>query len=204
MFITFEGGEGSGKTTQIAMLSEELRRRGMEVVTTREPGGTKLGEHIRNCLLNPDFGISFGPRAELLLFLASRVQHLEEVILPAISEGKTVICDRFNDSSVAYQGGARGLGLEAVRNLCSLACDNIEPDLTFFLDIDPEEGMKRLRRERDRLEDAGLQFHDSVREAFRQIALENAGRVQIVNAARSPEVVFSEILRKVDAALTKR
>lgn len=204
MFITFEGGEGSGKTTQIEKLSRELQNRGLKFITTREPGGTQLGEHVRDCLLNPDFGISFGPRAELMLYLASRVQNLEEVILPAITEGKIVLCDRFNDSSVAYQGGGRELGIENVQRLCELACDGYEPDLTFFLDIDPEEGMNRLNRERDRLEDESITFHKKVRESFHQIAQKNPERVRLIDAGQPQETVFLQIIQAVETVLAKR
>jgi dTMP kinase len=199
MFITFEGGEGSGKTTQIKKLRQELQNRGLQVVATREPGGTKLGEHIRNCLLNQEFGITFGPQAELMLFLASRAQHLEEVILPALSEGKIVLCDRFNDSSVAYQGGGRQLGIDKVHHLCASACNNIEPDLTFFLDIEPEEGMNRISRKRDRLEDESIAFHQRVRQAFLQIAQKNPKRVHLIDARQPLNAVFSQIWKQVSA-----
>lgn len=201
MFITFEGGEGAGKTTQIKKLGDALESRGLQVVATREPGGTKLGEHIRGCLLNPEFGIPFGARAELMLFLSSRVQHLEEVILPALAEGKIVLCDRFNDSSVAYQGGGRELGIEEVELLCTLACGGIEPDLTFFLDLEPEEGMQRLRRKKDRLEDAGAFFHERVRSAFQEIALKHPARVHQIDARRPLNSVHSEIWQIVASSL---
>lgn len=204
MFITFEGGEGSGKTTQIDNLSIELQNRGMQVITAREPGGTQLGEYVRDCLLNPDIGVSFGARAELMLYLAARVQNLEEVIRPAIAEGKIVICDRFNDSSIAYQGGARGLGIENVQHLCEMACQNFDPDLTFFLDIDPKKGMSRLNRERDRLEDEGMPFHDKVRESFHHIAKSNPHRIHLIDAAQSKQAVFSEIIQVVETAIAKR
>ena len=204
MFITFEGGEGSGKTTQIEKLSQELQNRGLQVITTREPGGTKLGEHVRDCLLNPDFGISFGPRAELMLYLASRVQNLEDMIRPAIAEGKIVLCDRFNDSSIAYQGGARDLGIDHVEQLCELACNGFGPDITFFLDIDPEVGMSRLEREHDRLEGEGLAFHKKVRESFHQIAKQHPERIHLIDAELPQEEVFSHILKAVDSVLAKR
>lgn len=203
MFITFEGGEGSGKTTQIAFLARELSARGLKVLTTREPGGTPLGEHIRDCLLSPNFGISFGSHAELMLFLASRVEHIEKVIKPALAAGNIVLCDRFNDSSVAYQGGARGLGLETVQELCNLACGGFVPDLTFFLDLDPEAGMQRITREHDRLEDAGILFHGKVRQSFLEIASKEPQRVQMIDAHQLPEVVFSSIIQSVDHALAK-
>jgi dTMP kinase len=171
----------------------------MQVIVTREPGGTKLGEHVRNCLLNPEFGISFGPQAELMLFLASRVQHLEEVILPAIAAGKIVLCDRFNDSSVAYQGGGRKLGIDKVQAICDAACNHVKPDLTFFLDIEPEEAMTRVRRKKDRLEDESIAFHKRVRDAFLQIAKNNPERVYPIDARQPMNVVSSQIWKQVSA-----
>lgn len=193
MFVTFEGGEGAGKTTQIALLKQGLMKLGHDVVCTREPGGTALGEHIRNCLLNPQFTASFGCRAELLLFLAARVQHLEEVILPALNAGKIVLCDRFNDSTVAYQGGARGLGIDETRQLCDLACQGISPSLTFFLDLPPKLGMQRIHRTHDRLENEGTEFHAKVRAAFLEIAQKEPQRIQIIDASPQKEEVFMQI-----------
>jgi dTMP kinase len=194
MFITFEGGEGSGKTTVIKKLAAKLTARGYEVVVTREPGGSKLGEHIRDCVLNPDFGIAFGDKAELMLFLAARAQHIEEVIKPALSKGKIVLCDRFNDSSVAYQGGGRGLGIDKVQQICDLICDSFTPDLTFFLDLDPKTGMSRIRRAKDRMEEESLAFHQKVRKAFQQLAKQNPNRIHIIDADQSGHAVFSEVL----------
>ena len=208
MFITFEGGEGAGKSTLIAKLSNELSNRGRQVITTREPGGTKLGDHIRNCLLNPSFGISFGARAELLLFLASRAQHIEEVIRPALRQGKVVLCDRFNDSTIAYQGGGRDLGIEYVQKLCSLVSGDVVPDLTFYLDLDPALGFGRIQKQRqaddkarpdDRLEAEKIEFHHRVRAAFRYLAKHNPERIHILDASTSEEAVFKEALRVVEA-----
>jgi len=204
MFITFEGGEGSGKTTQIESLKNELETKGHQVITTREPGGTSLGEHIRNCLLNPDFGITFGYDAELMLFLASRVQHIDEVIRPALSKGIIVLCDRFNDSSIAYQGGGRGLGIDKAQQMCDLACNGFEPDLTFFLDINPDEGMSRLIHAKDRLEKEDIAFHNKVRRSFQHIAERNPHRVHIIDASQSRKTVFSQIIQTVDSVLPKR
>ena len=199
MFITFEGGEGSGKTTLINKVAKALKAEGREVLVTREPGGTKLGEHIRNCLLNPDFGIAFGPKAELMLFLAARVQHIEEVIAPALAKGAIVLCDRFNDSSVAYQGGGRGLGIEWVQTVCNGVCGLI-PDVTFFLDLDPEVGMSRLRRPKDRLEEESAVFHQKVRAAFQRLAKDCPARVHLIDANRSVKEVFSEVLDMITSS----
>src|SRR5580658_5141815 len=142
-FVTFEGGEGSGKTTLLAQLSDVLTQQGYQVVNTREPGGTPLGETIRHWVLHQDPIKRIGNKAELLLFLAARAQHIEEVILPALQEGKIVLCDRFNDSTVAYQGWARGLGIKYVQKLCRLICGKVIPQLTLFLNVSPEVGLAR-------------------------------------------------------------
>ncbi|HEY4831425.1 MAG TPA: dTMP kinase [Waddliaceae bacterium] len=206
MFITLEGGEGAGKSTLIANLRNELIARGCDVIVTREPGGSKLGDHIRNCLLNPEFGISFGSQAELLLFLASRAQHIEEVIRPALAKEKVVLCDRFNDSTVAYQGVGRGLGFEYVQQLCDLVSDDIVPDLTFFLDIDPVLGQSRIERQKekdttsrplDRLEAEKLEFHRKVHSAFHQLARNHPKRIHVIDASRSEEDVLKQVLKVI-------
>lgn len=202
MFITIEGGEGAGKTTLLRKLKAELEKNGKTVVTTREPGGTPLGEHVRNCLLNPDFGISYGPQAELMLFLAARVEHIEEVIAPTLDRGDVVLCDRFNDSSIAYQGAGRGLGVDYVRRLCHLACGGLEPDLTFFLDLDPNIGMGRLQRPRDRLEGEELEFHAKVRKAYLAIANKEPSRVHVIDASRRENAVFEDVLKIIIASLS--
>lgn len=210
LFITFEGGDGSGKTTLINRIAETLSERGLHIVKTREPGGSPLGEHIRNWLLNKNFTVSIGSKAELLLFLTSRAQHIEEVILPSLEEGKIVLCDRFNDSTIAYQGVARGLGKEYVQSLCDLVCGQVTPHLTFFLDIDPEEGLKRSKRvskenaasgESDRIESEKLKFHQLVREGMLQLARENPERMYILDASQSVDRVFNAALNRLHSLL---
>lgn len=200
-FITFEGGEGAGKTTLIERCANALIVEGAQVVKTREPGGSKLGEYIRKWLLNRDFSIQVGPKSELLLFLASRAQHLDELIQPALREGNIVLCDRFNDSTIVYQGVARGLGKETVQQLCKLICGDIVPSLTFYLDIDPEIGLKRTLMlnkenakagERDRMESEDLHFHRLVRQGFLLLARENAQRIHVLNANLSEDQVFEQ------------
>jgi dTMP kinase len=201
MLITFEGGEGAGKTTLINRLEKELSLQGFNLVKTREPGGSALSEHIRSWLLNLDFHVKVGKKAELLLFLAARAQHLEELIIPALDAGKIVFCDRFNDSTVVYQGLARGLGVKKTEDLCGLVCDGVQPDLTFFLDVDPEVGLVRTRRTRkenandgemDRIESEGLEFHKLVQQGFRQLAKENPQRIYRLDANKSEDAVFEE------------
>ncbi len=195
MFITVEGGEGSGKTTLIANLANHLKAEGKKVLVTREPGGTGFGESIRDVLLDPDLPFAFGPRAEMLLFLAARVQHMEEVIQPALDEGYIVICDRFNDSTIAYQGGGRQLGIDQVERLCEEACLGFHPDHTFFLDISPEKAFKRLERSKDRLEKESLEFHSRVKDAFHVLKNKHPERIHVINADQSPENVLNDVIK---------
>lgn len=196
LFITCEGGEGSGKTTLIHHLEQAFIERGDSVVKTREPGGTKLGDQVRNLLLHSQQPLD--SYAELMLFLGARAQHIHEVIKPALLAGKVVLCDRFNDSTVAYQGIARGLGKEMVQDLCTLVCQGTLPDLTFFLDIDPKQGLKRAQARNqqqsstmDRIEIERLEFHQKVLQGLRAIAQESPERVCILDATQSIESVFS-------------
>ena len=194
VFITIEGGEGVGKTTLAASLYEHLQKMGHDVLKTREPGGSKLSEHIRKVLLDPNLDIPISDRAELFLFLAARAEHLDELILPALHAGKIVICERFNDSTIAYQGYARNLGVEYVQKLCSAAFPKIEPDCTFFLDIDPEMGLRRAKNQRgaplDRLELEKMQFHTAVRQGFLHLLDEHPERIYVLDAQKPPlEVV---------------
>ena len=201
MFITFEGGEGSGKTTLIQKLASALQSKGYEVIATRAPGATPLGKKIRELLLSPDLGITIDRRAELLLYLADRVQLIEEIIAPALNEAKVVLCDRFNDSSVAYQGVARNLGLEEVKDLCDVACEGLNPDITFFLDIDPTIGMSRLTEAPDRLEKEKIEFHQKVREGFQTIAQQEPERVHMIDATLSKQEVFTEAMKVIEKKL---
>jgi dTMP kinase len=201
MFVTFEGGEGSGKTTLMSKLEGALHSKGYQVIATRAPGGTPLGKEIRNLLLNPDLGIEIGRRAELMLYLADRAQLIEEVIKPALKEGKVVLCDRFNDSSIAYQGGARGLGVDEVQNLCNEVCQGLNPDITLFLDIDPVIGFSRLTQKHDRLEKEKIQFHQQVRETFHKISKKEPDRLFIIDAKQTPEQVFAQALKVIEKKL---
>lgn len=195
MFITVEGGEASGKTTLIESLARYLESNGKEVLTSREPGGTPFGEAVRQLLLDPKLSFTFGSRAEMLLFLAARVQHIEEVIEPALSKGVTVLCDRFNDSTIAYQGGARDLGVDYVEQLCLQSCQGFHPDLTFFLDINPEKAFKRINRSMDRLEKESFDFHHKVRAAFLTLKAKHPERIHVINADQSADKVFQDVLK---------
>lgn len=206
-FITLEGGEGSGKTTLLHQLAAFLTQKGYEVMTTREPGGTHLGETIRDWLLHQHASPAIGSEAELLLFLAARAQHLEEKIIPALQAGKIVLCDRFNDSTIAYQGGARNLGIDYVQNLCRLVCRDVVPQLTLFLNVSPEVGISRTRKahkdhapggELDRIESEHLSFHKSIQEAFLKLSKREPLRIYSINADKSQENVLKEAIKAIE------
>ncbi len=190
MFVTFEGLDGSGKTTQVELLARGLREEGREVVTPREPGGTTLGERVRELLLEGD---AMAPWAEAALFAAARAQLVDEVIRPALANGADVVCDRYIDSSLAYQGLARGLGVERVLQLNVLATAGLFPDRTFFLLLTPEEATTRLGDERDRIEREGPEFSVEVDRAYRHLAAQFPERVVAVDANQPPEAIASTI-----------
>lgn len=202
MFIAFEGGEGAGKSTQEALLADHLTAHGYEVVRTREPGGTPAGEAIRAVVLSPDYE-GLDDRAEALLFAASRGEHVARVIRPALERGAIVVCDRYIDSSVAYQGAGRNLGMDAVRELSLWATNALLPDLTIVLDIDPEIGLSRLNS-RDRLEGQPLDYHRRVRQAFLDLAGTEPARYVVIDATQNPSVMAEQVRIAVDARLDAR
>ena len=202
-FITIEGGDGCGKSTLTVKLVDALQKQGYSVIKTREPGGSPLSEKIRELVLSPTIDVKIGERSELLLFLAARLEHIEEKILPALREGKVVVCDRFNDSSIVYQGCARHHGMEYVENICHLACNGLKPDFTLFLDLDPEEGLKRLQAGAfDRLDQEKLQFHKEVRHGYLHLADKYSERISIVDASLSPDQVFNIAMEEISNHLT--
>ena len=190
MFITLEGLDGSGKTTQARLLGARLEAEGTEVVLTREPGGTPLGEEIRNLLLH---GGDVAPWAEAALYAASRAQHVEQLIRPALARGATVICDRYIDSSVAYQGIARGLGLERVLDLNLAAVGGLMPDRTILLEIGVAEAASRMGHDLDRIEREGDSFRDHVAAAYRDLARRFPARYVTVDGVAAPESIAEEI-----------
>jgi len=192
VFVTFEGLDGSGKTTQARLLADRLRAEGREVVETREPGGTRLGEEVRGLLLE---GGEVSPWAEAALFAAARAQLVEEVIRPALERGADVVCDRYVDSSLAYQGLARGLGVERVLELNLAATGELLPDRTFLLLLAPEEAAGRRQDEPDRIEREGDSFAARVDRAYRELAESFAGRIVAVDGSREPDEL-SDLIRE--------
>ena len=193
MFISLEGIDGSGKTTQAELLAGAL---GDDVVLVREPGGTETGERIRGLLKDP--ALELDPLAELLLFCAARAQLVEQVIVPAHEEGRDVVCDRFSDSSVAYQGSARGLGAERVEEICDLATGGIWPDLTILLRIDPDRAASRIgRRKADRFEQEGIALQRRVAEGYDEVARRHPERIRVVDAEGRRESVHAAVLAEV-------
>jgi dTMP kinase len=198
-FVVFEGGEGTGKTTQMSALVEWLQGRGDDVITTREPGGTAIGARIRAILLDPS-AREMTARTEALLYAADRAQHAAEVIKPALEDGKIVVSDRFVDSSLAYQGLARGLGLEEIYELSSWATEGLVPDLVLFMNVDADVALQRLDRDRDRIEGEQDDFHERVAAAYIELADRFSERFVVLDASRPPE----EIHRDVVAAVQER
>jgi dTMP kinase len=202
-FITFEGPEGSGKSTQLRLLGERLRSAGRDVLETQEPGGTPIGVQIRHVLLDAK-NRELCPTAELLLMFASRAQNVDQSILPALSAGRTVLSDRFTDSTLVYQGVGRGLGADLVYELDRIACRGLIPDLTLVIDIDAETGLERARRRslrtedsETRIEEQDLGFHHRVREAYRQLAADESLRVRLIDGSQTPEAVAEQVWRAV-------
>jgi dTMP kinase len=199
MFISLEGIDGSGKTSQAKLLARAL---GEDVLLVREPGGTKAGERIRQVLKDPD--LELDPLAELLLFCAARAELVAQVIGPAREAGRDLVCDRFSDSSVAYQGTARGLGAERVEEICDLATGGVWPDLTVLLRIDPDRAATRIgRRKADRFEEEGIELQRRVAEGYDELARRHPERVRVVDADAGRDVVHAAVLAEVKAGLVR-
>ncbi len=200
LFITFEGVEGAGKTTQIELLKSELDRRGIEYIVTREPGGTAIGEKIRGVLLDPE-NKEMNYMTELLLYYASRAQHLYEKINRAKESGKVVICDRYSDSTMAYQGYGRGIDKQLIETLNAVVERGNKPDITFIIDADPEVTLVRAKRKSgnvgDRLEQESLEFHKRVREGFIAAAEREPKRVAVIDGRKSIEEINSDIIARL-------
>ncbi|GLI83641.1 thymidylate kinase [Rossellomorea marisflavi] len=206
-FITVEGPEGAGKSTVLAVLAKRLEEDGVPVVITREPGGIKIAEQIREVILHTE-NTEMDERTEALLYAAARRQHLVEKVLPALREGKVVLCDRFIDSSLAYQGKGRGIGMDAIEEINAFAIEDHMPDLTLYFDIEPEEGLKRINqhkgREVNRLDLESVGFHHKVREGYLELVNKYPNRIQVVDASRSVTAVANAAYDIVKGFLQKR
>jgi dTMP kinase len=208
MFISFEGGEGAGKTTQISMLKDKLIEQGRDVIITREPGGTIEAEKIRDLLVQRDGG-NWTPTAEALLFFTARHMHWNTKIKPALDVGKTIICDRFTDSTVAYQGYGHQFDLDTLYNIKKLAIGDVEPDVTIIMDIPVDEGLARAGKRmaddtggttEDRFERIGTEFHERLRQGYLTIAKHNPKRCHVIDARQSINEVHNEIISVIEAA----
>ena len=206
MFITIEGPEGSGKTTAVDAAVKELEKLGYQIVRTREPGGTPIAEQIRNVILDKN-NTAMDQRTEALLYAASRRQHLVEKVWPALKQGKIVICDRYLDSSLAYQGGARGLGVDNILQVNSFATEGTFPDLTLLFDIKPEIGLARIaansNREVNRLDLEKIDFHNKVRNTFLELAKRYPERYVVIDASQSREEVAKKTLEVMLSRICK-
>lgn len=202
LFITMEGTDGSGKTTQINMLRDYLEARGFRVICTREPGGTDIGEKIRNIILDKD-NSEMSTITETLLYAAARAQHVSEVILPALDDGAVIISDRFLDSNLVYQGFARSMGERIIKNINKYAVGDLEPDITFFLKLKPEDGISRKKKqaELDRMEMENLNFHQRVYDGYVSLSRKNRTRIKTIDARMSVEDIHNAIVNGVEALI---
>ena len=201
LFITFEGVDGCGKSTQLNLLQNYLTEKGFDVITTREPGAKGLGEEIRKLLLHYDGYIS--PRCEAFMFLADRAQHIDTIIKTAVNEGKIVLCDRHTDSTIAYQGYGRGENIEKLKYLNTIATDGFVPDLTLVYDVDIDTALERRGDDRDRMEQAGREFQIKVQQGYKKIADIEPERVKIIDATESIEAVFKNTKNVVEQLIKK-
>lgn len=196
LFITFEGPDGCGKTTQMNLLAQYFEKKGKKVVLTREPGGKGLGEKVREILLNYDGEVS--DRCESFLFLADRAQNIDIIVKPAVKQGEIVLCDRHIDSTVAYQGYGRGLDINEINMLNNLATGGKKPDLTLIFDVDVETSMKRVGKEKDRMESAGIEFHNRVRNGYLELATQEPDRIKVLDATKTIEEIHEKVIEIIE------
>ena len=202
LFITFEGADGSGKTTQLEKIAEHLANEKFSIIKTREPGATELGQKIRNLVLHYDGDVS--PTCEMFLFLSDRAQHIDTLIKPALEDGKIVLCDRHIDSTIAYQGYGRGKDIEQLKNLNKIATSSMVPDLTLVYDVDTDVAQTRVGDEKDRLEAAGAEFHKKVRHGYLELAKEYPDRIIVINANNSIDTVYNETKNIIIDLITQK
>ncbi len=200
LFITFEGPDGSGKTTQSILLARYLRRKGYKVIHTREPGGTSMAEALRKILLNPKSKIF--PLAEVFLYEASRTQHTKELILPALCEGKIVICERYSQATIAYQGHGRGINISLLRKLNRVATEGLKPDITFMLDRDVKGGLE-VKKNQDRLEKEKVAFHRRVRKGYLNMARSLPHKIKVIKFKKGPQEIHKEIVKEIEKKLVR-
>lgn len=199
LFITFEGADGCGKTTQIELVNKYLQEKGYKTLVTREPGAKGLGEKLREILLNYEGEVS--PNCESFLFLADRAQHVDCIIKPALKNNTIVLCDRHTDSTIAYQGYGRQLDIQEIKKLNDIAVNGLKPDLTIVFDIDIETSMQRVGKTKDRMESAGMEFFNRVRNGYLAIAQEEPNRVKVINSADTIENIHTKVVELVEKCL---
>ena len=202
LFITFEGADGSGKTTQLNKVKEFLIKEGYDVVVTREPGALDVGQKIRNILLHNEGFVS--DRCEMFLFLADRSQHIDALIKPAVDNGKIVLCDRHTDSTIAYQGYGRGQNIKLLKELNKIAVNGVFPDLTLLYDVSIKTAQERVGSEKDRMESAGLMFYEKVKNGYIELQKENSDRIKLIDANRSVEEVFEDTKKNIVQLIQER
>lgn len=202
LFITFEGADGCGKTTQLNNVKAFLEEKGFDVVVTREPGALEIGQKIRNILLHYDGVVA--DRCEMFLFLADRAQHVETFIKPAIEQGKIVLCDRHTDSTIAYQGYGRGQDVKLLNDLNKIAINGIVPDMTLLFDVSTEVSQQRVGNEKDRMESAGVEFHKKVRNGYLELQKQNPDRIKLIDANNSIEEVFEDTKKAVNKLIQEK
>ena len=201
LFITFEGADGCGKTTQQGLCAEYLKENGIEVILSREPGATALGVKLREILLHyPD---PVASECETFLYLADRAQHIQEKIIPALEEGKIILCDRHTDSNIAYQGYGRGIDIDKVKYLNDIAVAGVKPDITFVFDVDSEIAQERVGKNKDRMEKEGIEFHKKIRFGYLELAKKYPNRIKVINSNLPIDEVFEQVKKIIDEILWK-
>jgi len=199
-FITFEGSEGSGKSTQIELVQTYLESQEKNILFLRDPGGVPISERVRDLLLDIK-SKDMGDECETLLYMAARAQLVKEIVMPELEAGKIILCDRFLDSTIAYQGYGNGVNVEMIQTIGAFATRGIQPDLTFLFDLDTTEGLARINREKDRIEQRNLDYHDRVRRGYLELARQEPGRIKVIDAAQTKEAIQKAVRNHIDQLL---